>query len=136
MLTAKKMRPSLLMATGTVCTASALIVSVWSAELWLTLLTQFVVGLMVPLIQISFNTQILQYSQPSHIGRINGIMTPLYTASMLIGAGMAGVLKTHLSLVGVYCISAGLLVMAFICIVPVARPGIKDSDSHHLSRLR
>jgi DHA3 family macrolide efflux protein-like MFS transporter len=51
---------------------------------WLTILIQLCIGLALPALQIGINTIILNNTEEAFIGRVNGILTPLFMGSMVI----------------------------------------------------
>jgi len=73
-----------------------------STNLWLTLGAEFLNGLMLPCIQIGINTLILQRTDSEFIGRVNGILSPLFTGSMVLTMSAAGILKQQFSVVAVF----------------------------------
>ena len=56
----------------------------YSTNLWVTLTAQLFSGLALPCIQIGINTLIIQNSDTDFIGRVNGILSPLFTGSMVV----------------------------------------------------
>ncbi len=52
-------------------------------------------GLALPCIQIGINTLIIQNSDTDFIGRVNGILSPLFTGSMVVTMSIAGSLKRN-----------------------------------------
>ena len=59
-------------------------------------------GLALPCIQIGINTLIIQNSDTDFIGRVNGILSPLFTGSMVVTMSIAGSLKEMFSLSMMY----------------------------------
>ncbi|TGV28949.1 MFS transporter, partial [Mesorhizobium sp. M00.F.Ca.ET.186.01.1.1] len=121
MALAKNVPPQRLLVLGMLGNAVALGVCGVSTHLWLTLLAQLLAGLLLPCIQIGINTMLLKYTESSFIGRVNGILTPLFTGSMVIMMSVAGVLKLHLSLMLVYEIAAILFLIGLSFILPLYR---------------
>lgn len=115
---AKRFSPQHLVMIGIIVSAFSLCVSVLSTYLWITLVAQFISGLMMPLVQIGLNTLILQKTNEGYIGRVNGILIPLYTASMVIASSIAGKLKDQLSLFGIYGIAFFVFMVALFVIIP------------------
>jgi hypothetical protein len=91
----------------------------WSSNLWLTLSAEFLNGLMLPCIQIGINTLILQRTEGAFIGRVNGILSPLFTGSMVVTMSAAGILKEQISLVAIFELAAVLFIIGMICILPL-----------------
>ncbi|MBS2967833.1 MFS transporter [Metabacillus sp. KIGAM252] len=117
----KKVMPQMLLAIGMTASAIGMVGMGLSTELWLTLTAQFFAGLFMPCIHIGINTMILQNTEESFIGRVNGILNPLFMGAMVITMSASGWLKTHLSIVYVYEISAVLLVIGVLVLVPIMR---------------
>ncbi|MCH1624280.1 MFS transporter [Fredinandcohnia sp. SECRCQ15] len=115
----KKISPILLLAIGMVVDAITMSIMGFSTILWLTLVAQFFSGFMMPAIQISINTMILQNSEESFVGRVNGIMTPLFMGGMVIMMSIAGVLKSKVGLSISYQVSAALFIIGVIIILPL-----------------
>ncbi|RSK26649.1 MFS transporter [Bacillus sp. HMF5848] len=116
---ARKLPPITMLAMGMVVDAVMISIMGFSNVLWLTLIAQFFNGLMLPAIQISINTMILQNSEENYVGRVNGIMTPLFMGAMVIMMSMSGWMKSHLGLTSVYQMAAVLFIMGAILIVPL-----------------
>ncbi|GBF33866.1 permease [Desulfocucumis palustris] len=116
---AKKILPQMLLAVGLLVSAISVAGIGLSTSLILTLALQFLSGLFFPCIQIGINTLILQRTEEIMIGRVNGVLTPLFMGAMASMMAMAGWLKVKLSLVAMYELSgalffAGMLLMAAI----------------------
>jgi len=118
---AKKIAPPKLFVLGMITNAVCLVVIGWSTQLWLSLAAQFVNGLVLPGIQISINTMILRNSEQSYVGRVNGILNPLFIGSMVVTMSIAGWLKQSLSLVTIYEFSAVLFFTGVFVMLPMFR---------------
>ncbi|MGZ0051103.1 MFS transporter [Brevibacillus gelatini] len=118
---AKNVPPQRLLVMGMLGNAVALGICGVSTQLWLTLLAQLVSGLLLPCIHIGINTMLLKYTESSFIGRVNGILTPLFTGAMVIMMSISGVLKQHLPLVIIYAFSAALFIIGLSFILPLYR---------------
>ncbi len=105
---AKKILPQMLLALGLLVSAITVAGIGLSTSLILTLALQFLSGLFFPCIHIGVNTLILQRTEEMMIGRVNGVLTPLFMGAMAGMMAMAGWLKVKLSLVTMYELS-GLL---------------------------
>lgn len=106
---------------GLLGNAIALAICGFSTRLWLTLAAQLLSGLLLPCIQIGINTMLLKHTESSFIGRVNGILIPMYTGSMVVTMSVAGVLKEHVSLVPIYMLSSLLFVVGTMFIMPLYR---------------
>lgn len=117
----KTVAPQRLLMLGMLISALGMAVSGWSTILWLTLLVQFISGLVLPMIQIGINTMILQNSDESFVGRVNGILSPLFTGAMVVTMSIAGSLKNMWSVVVMYEIAAILFIAGALTILPLYR---------------
>lgn len=120
---AKKMPPQMLLAIGMGASAIGFIGMGFSTAFWLTLTAQFFSGVFMPCIHIGINTMILQNTEEAFIGRVNGILTPLFMGAMVITMSAAGWLKTHLSIMYIYQASALLLLVGILSLVPLMKKG-------------
>ncbi|KJS16457.1 MAG: MFS transporter [Peptococcaceae bacterium BRH_c4b] len=114
---AKKISPQMLLALGLLVSSISIFVVGLSTSLVLTLAFQFLSGLFFPCIHIGINTLILHKTEEALIGRVNGVLTPLFMGAMASMIGLAGWLKVKFSLVTMYELSAllffiGMLLMA------------------------
>ncbi|OAS88318.1 MULTISPECIES: MFS transporter [Metabacillus] len=115
----KKVTPIRMLAAGMFVNALMISVIGFSEILWLTLIAQFFTGLMMPAIQISINTMILQNAEESFVGRVNGIMTPLFMGAMVLMMSLAGILKQQVGLGISYQVSAVCMVIGVILVLPL-----------------
>lgn len=116
---AKKTPPQVLLAIGMSVSALGFFVMGLSEQLWITLTAQFISGLFMPCIHIGINTMILQNTDEAFIGRVNGILTPLFMGTMVITMSVSGWLKKTLSLVAMYEGSALLFIVGVLFLVPL-----------------
>ncbi|MGG3468696.1 MFS transporter [Neobacillus pocheonensis] len=116
---AKKTPPQILLAIGMSVSALGFFVMGLSDQLWITLTAQFISGLFMPCIHIGINTMILQNTDEAFIGRVNGILTPLFMGTMVITMSASGWLKKTLSLVAMYEGSALLFIVGVLFLVPL-----------------
>lgn len=119
MIFAKTVAPQRLLAVGMVGNAIGFAIMGLSVNLWLTLGAQFLNGLMLPCIQIGINTMILQRTEAAFIGRVNGILSPLFTGAMVLTMSVAGILKEQFSLVAIFEAAAVLFIIGLIFILPL-----------------
>jgi sugar phosphate permease len=115
----KKVKPIRMLAAGMLVNAIMISIMGFSTILWLTLAAQFFAGLMMPAIQISINTMILQNAEESFVGRVNGIMTPLFMGGMVLMMSLAGIVKQLTGLALAYQISAICLIIGVILVMPL-----------------
>jgi DHA3 family macrolide efflux protein-like MFS transporter len=118
---AKKAAPQLLLALGLAASAIGFIGMGTSTVLWLTLCAQFFSGLFMPCIQIGINTMILKNTEEAFIGRVNGILNPLFMGAMVVTMSLAGWLKTNMTITLIYEIAALLLGIGILTLVPLMK---------------
>jgi len=119
MIFAKNVAPQRLLAFGMVGNAIGFAIMGLSVNLWLTLGAQFLNGLMLPCIQIGINTMILQRTEAAFIGRVNGILSPLFTGAMVLTMSVAGILKEQFSLVAIFEAASVLFIIGLLFILPL-----------------
>jgi len=115
----KKIAPQKLLAFGMFVNAIMFVVMGYSEIFWLSLIAQFISSLVLPCIQIGINTMILQNTAESHLGRVNGILNPLFMGSMVIMMSMSGWLKDLFTLVPLYFASSVLFIIGVLVIAPL-----------------
>jgi MFS transporter, DHA3 family, macrolide efflux protein len=118
---AKRARPQQLLVFGMTISAFGFLIMGLSTTFWLTLLAQFCSGLVMPCIQIGINTMIMQNTEADFIGRVNGILTPLFTGAMVITMSFAGGLKEMLSLVTIFEAATALFVIGIVFVLPLLK---------------
>lgn len=116
---AKKMSPPVMLAIGMAVSAVSIAMCGFSTVLWLTLVFQFFGGLVLPSIQIAINTMMLTHTEESFIGRVNGILTPMFMGSMVLTMSITGWLKELFSLVAMYGVSGALFVIGVFVMAPL-----------------
>ncbi|SFH08620.1 Predicted arabinose efflux permease, MFS family [Desulfotomaculum arcticum] len=116
---AKAAAPQKLLIFGLFFDAIGIAICGISTTTWLTLAGQFISGLVLPCISIGINTIMLQNTDHQFIGRVNGILSPLFTGAMVITMGMAGLLKKMFSLVAIYEAAGILFIISLLFILPL-----------------
>ncbi len=119
MSVAKKVAPQKLLAIGMLLSSIAIVVVGWSQNLTVTLVFQFISGLGFPCIQIGISTLILQWTEEKFVGRVNGVLTPMFMGMMVIMTLTAGTLKLHFPLVGIYTTAGILMLAGTLLLVPL-----------------
>lgn len=115
----KRVPPQRLLMLGMVVNSAVMLLVGFSTHLWLTLMAQFLGGLVLPGLQIGINTMILQNTEESFVGRVNGSLNPLFMGGMVLTMSLAGWLKDATSLLTMY-VGAGLLfVVGLVVILPL-----------------
>lgn len=125
---AKATAPQKLLIFGMFFDAAGIAICGVSTTAWLTLAGQFISGLVFPCISIGINTIMLQNTDHHYVGRVNGILSPLFTGAMVITMGMAGLLKKMFSLVAIYETASMLFIVSLLFILPLySLPAIQSS---------
>ncbi|MGD6901024.1 MFS transporter [Bacillus infantis] len=129
----KKAQPQLLLALGMAASALGFIGMGLSTAFWLTLAAQFFSGLFMPCIHIGINTMILQNTEENFIGRVNGILNPLFMGATVITMSLSGWLLSKLSIVLIYEASAVLLAVGILILLPImGRNSVKSGVSEEI----
>jgi MFS family permease len=128
MLFSNRVKPHIMLMLGMGVNAVGIYIIGWSTMLWLTLLAEFMIGLAMPCLQIGINTIFMKNTDEAFIGRVNGILTPLFIGSTVITMSLGGLLKQQLSLFAIYQISAALFVIGIIVMLPMFRNTEKSKD--------
>lgn len=119
MVLAKKTSPQKLLALGILLSSLCMVGMGMSTSVPLTLVLQFVNGLGFPLIQIGISTMILQWSEESYVGRVNGVLSPMFMGTMVLMTLVAGELKEIFPLVGIYSVAGTLMFLGMLLLVPL-----------------
>ncbi len=93
----------------------------YSSNVTLTITLQFINGLFLPCIQIGINTLIMKNTEASFIGRVNGVLSPMFMGTMVIGMSFSGVIKHATSLSSVYLMSGILFLIGVLVILPLLK---------------
>jgi DHA3 family macrolide efflux protein-like MFS transporter len=123
----KKISPQKLLALGIFASMFFTIGIGWSTSIVLTIILQVLNGMFFPCIHIGINTIILKYTDEAFIGRVNGVLSPLFMGMMVIGMSVAGLVKIPLTLSGVYTISGVLFLIGSLLVVPLFK--LKEESS-------
>lgn len=110
----KKTSPQKLLAIGMFANAISIIGIGISTNWIITLAFEFLNGLFMPCIQIGIDTLILQFTEQEFVGRVNGVLNPLFMGSMVITMSFAGWLKVQFSLVIMYMVSGALFFLGML----------------------
>ncbi|MDQ1004457.1 DHA3 family macrolide efflux protein-like MFS transporter [Neobacillus niacini] len=127
----KKISPQKLLAIGIFASMVFTVGIGWSTSFVVTLILQVLNGLFFPCIHIGINTIILKYSEEAFIGRVNGVLSPLFMGMMVIGMSVAGVVKIPLTLSGVYTVAGVLFLIGSLLVVPLFK--VKEDGAANLS---
>lgn len=121
MIYSGKMKPQKIIMLGMTVMAVGIFILGLSKVFWITLMTQFIIGLFTPGLLIGINTIILNNTEENFVGRVNGILTPLFTGTMVLTMSLSGVLKDQFSLFTIYQFSATLFIVGILVMIPVIR---------------
>lgn len=119
MTLSKKIPPQILLAFGMAVSAVCIAGMGMSTSIPLTLFLQFLNGITFPCIQIGINTMILQNTEQAYVGRVNGVLSPMFMGMMVIMISMSGVLKKLFPLVGIYSFSGIVMLLGAIILIPI-----------------
>ncbi|GGF84533.1 MFS transporter [Paenibacillus albidus] len=118
---ARKLQPQLLLAAGLLVSAVCTVLVGWSHSTPLTLALQIVSGFIYPCIHVGINTLILRNTQAAYMGRVGGIMGPLFMGMMVVGMTVTGYLKGAFSLFAVYAASGCFFLIGMLLLVPLLK---------------
>ncbi len=124
----KKISPQKLLALGIFASMMFTVGVGWSTSFMVTLVLQVLNGMFFPCIHIGINTIILKYTEEAFIGRVNGVLSPLFMGMMVIGMSVAGVVKIPLTISGVYTLAGVLFLVGALLVVPLFK--VKEEGPH------
>jgi MFS transporter, DHA3 family, macrolide efflux protein len=117
MVISKKVKPQILIAIGLLISTVGTIGIGWSTSIPLTLTLQVLNGLCFPSIHIGINTLILKNTEMTYIGRVGGVLTPMFMGMMVIGMSLSGYLKSTFSLFAVFAGSGILFLIGTLLLI-------------------
>ncbi|MGO4183539.1 MFS transporter [Paenibacillus sp. MCAF9] len=94
-----------------IVTATGVLVQALSTYVWLTASFHLLVGLFYTVLQVLLNMLFIKSVQDEYVGRVNGVMVPVFIGFMLIGTFCSGFLKEATSLIFVYGTSSFVLLL-------------------------
>ncbi|GIP21146.1 MFS transporter [Paenibacillus sp. J22TS3] len=118
-----KLSAQKLLAIGLLGSSLAMIGMGLSTNYWLSLGLQFIAGLVFPSINTGVNTLIMKNTEESFIGRVNGILTPMFMGSMVVTMTLSGVIKETISLMPLYLVGGAIMLAGILIIVPLFKLG-------------
>ena len=110
----KKISPQKLLALGMLVNGISIVGIGMSTNLVITFGLEFFNGLFMPCIHIGINTLILQLTEEEFVGRVNGVLNPLFMGAMVVTMSFAGWLKVQFSLVTMYAVSGALFFLGVL----------------------
>ncbi|MDD9269766.1 MFS transporter [Paenibacillus sp. GCM10023248] len=117
----KKVSPQMLLIIGMAVNVVAFTVLGLTHLVWLALVFQFMSGLVMPAIQIGISTMILGNTEESFVGRVNGILNPLFMGAMVLTMSLTGSIKAAFPLASIYIASAALFVIGILIMLPTLK---------------
>ncbi|MGM0881551.1 MAG: MFS transporter [Bacillota bacterium] len=124
----KRVPPIYLLTTGFAVNALCLMAAGMSTFFWLTFSAEFFIGFVTPAFQVAIQTLILKNTEESFIGRVNGILTPLFMGAMVLTMSFAGWLKDALSVLVMYEIAGVLFLISALITIPMFRMHVKPAS--------
>ncbi|WP_319946931.1 MFS transporter [Paenibacillus caseinilyticus] len=127
----RKLAPQRILFAGMGVSVLAIAAIGMSSTLPGVLAGQFFCGLMLPGIQMSVNALILSHTEESFIGRVNGLLSPLFMGSIVASMSLSGWLKSLLPLSALYYIAAVFFAAALLAMLPIllAPHAVKERTS-------
>ncbi|WP_309119094.1 MFS transporter [Paenibacillus sp.] len=123
MSVAKKFPPQLLLTfgltLGALCTAG----TGFSVSVGLTLALQACAGFGAPFIHASVQTLLMRYAEAGFVGRVSGVVSPVFSGMMVVGMGIAGPLKTATTLPTAFAAGGALFLVGAALLLPLLRAG-------------
>ncbi|QUL57503.1 MFS transporter [Paenibacillus tritici] len=131
----KTMKPQTMLSLGLLVSAAGTTGVGWSHHTALTLALQTVSGFFYPCIHIGINTLLLRNTESAFMGRVGGIMGPMFMGFMVIGMSIAGYLAGILSLSVVFSVSGALFLIAMLILLPMVRANEAEQQPSLSGRL-
>lgn len=125
---AKRVPPQLLLAIGMLVGAVCTVIVGYSRSVPLTLTVQFINGLVFPCIHIGISTMILKWSHESIVGRVNGVLNPMFVGMMVISMSFAGALKKAFPLVEIYTGAGFLFLLGALVMLPIMNQKAPETE--------
>ncbi|MBM7865629.1 MFS transporter [Heliobacterium gestii] len=116
---ANRLTPQKLLVFGMFFDALGMGITGVSTAPWLTVMSHLISGLALPSIVTGINTMILQNTETAFVGRVNGILNPLFTGAMVLTMSLAGPLKQMFPLVALYIASGACFFIGILFILPL-----------------
>lgn len=123
---AKRVPPQLLLAIGMLTGAVCTTIVGFSTSIPLTLTIQFLNGLVFPCIHIGISTMILKWSHTSIVGRVNGVLNPMFVGMMVVSMSFAGALKNSFSLSTIFSGAGLLFLLGALVMLPIMNQKAPD----------
>lgn len=85
-----------------------------STVVYITAPLYFLSGVTTAFVQVAISAPLIKTVPEAYVGRINGMVSPLLIGGLLLGAALSGVLMKQLSLIPVYMISVGFILICSV----------------------
>lgn len=85
------------------------------------------IGFVTPAFQVAIQTLILKNTEESFVGRVNGILTPLFMGAMVLTMSISGWLKDALSVLVMYEMAGVLFFISALITIPMFRMHVKPA---------
>jgi MFS transporter, DHA3 family, macrolide efflux protein len=121
MALSQKVKPQTMLLVGFIGSALAVAVMGNVKLVAVALVAQFISGVMGPPIHIACNTLILTNAEESFVGRVNGILNPLFIGGMVLNMSLVGILKEQFPLGMLYMMASSLFIISAIAMLPMQR---------------
>lgn len=110
-VTTGKLKGSALMFIGLAFLGVSTFVEVLSVWPLLTGTMRFLTGFLLALAQTALMAVMIRQVDEKFVGRLNGLMTPIFTAMLLIGSGSSGLFMASTSIFAVYFTAGALFLL-------------------------
>ncbi len=121
MTIAKKVPPQRLLAFGLASGALCTVGTGFSVSVGLTLAFQALAGFGAPFIHASVQTLLMRHAEAAFVGRVSGVVSPVFSGMMVVGMGVAGPLKTATSLPTAFAAGGALFFVGAALLLPLLR---------------
>ncbi|WP_066308797.1 MFS transporter [Bacillus sp. FJAT-29814] len=121
MVLSQKVKPQTMLLVGFISSAVSVAVLGNVKLVAVALIAQFLSGVMGPPIHIACNTLILTNAEESFVGRVNGILNPLFIGGMVLNMSLVGILKEQFPLGMLYVMASSLFIIGAIAMLPMQR---------------
>jgi MFS transporter, DHA3 family, macrolide efflux protein len=116
---AKRVKPQVLLTIGLLVAAVCTMGIGASSLIWLTVVLLVISGLFYPCIHGGIQTLIVRNTESAFMGRVSGVITPVFMGMMVIGMFLSGYLKEMFSLLTVYLLSGILIIVGTLLLSPL-----------------
>lgn len=130
---AKKVKPQLLLTIGLLVAAVCTMGIGASSLIWLTVVLLVISGLFYPCIHGGIQTLIVRNTESAFMGRVSGVITPVFMGMMVMGMFLSGYMKEMSSLLTVYLLSGVLIIVGTLLLSPllIEKKQTTNEDLHH-----